>query len=118
LERAKDTPTGFQCETGDASTVSNAWITIVRASALYALSGVRGASRAKGIAARADGLVIKFERADAVDRRSRGERTFLFVATMSHLLFTAPVICIHWHGVVVDLLPKDQSLNRVAKAGS
>ena len=30
-----------ECETGDASTVSSAWITIARASARYALSGVR-----------------------------------------------------------------------------
>jgi len=63
----KDTSTGCQCETGDASTVSNAWITIARASAKYTLSGVRGISRAKGTAARADGLVIEFERADAVE---------------------------------------------------
>jgi len=34
-------------------------------SARYALSGVRGIPRAKGAAARADGLVIEFERADA-----------------------------------------------------
>jgi len=77
LERAKDTPTGFQCETGDASTVSNAWITIARASARYALSGVRGISRAKGDAARADGLVIEFERANAVEdikTEARGPR--------------------------------------------
>jgi len=33
----------------------------------YALSGVRGIPRAKGAAARADGLVIEFERADAVE---------------------------------------------------
>ena len=67
LERAKGTPTGFQCEAGDASTVSSAWITIARASARYALSGVRGISRAKGTAARADGLVTEFERAAAVE---------------------------------------------------
>jgi len=47
--------------------VSSAWITIARASARYALSGVRGIPRSKGTAARADGLVIKFERADAVE---------------------------------------------------
>ena len=66
MERAKDTPTGSQRETGDASTVSSAWITIARASATYTLSGVRGTLRSKGTAARADGLMIKFERADAV----------------------------------------------------
>jgi len=77
LERAKDTPTGFQYETGDASTVSSACITIARASARYALSGVRGIPRSKGTAARADGLVIKFERADAVEdimTQARGPR--------------------------------------------
>jgi len=46
--------------------VSSAWITIARASARYALSGVWGIPRAKGTAARADGLVTEFERADAV----------------------------------------------------
>jgi len=77
LERAKDTPTGFQCETADASTVSSAWITIARASARYALSVVRGGPRSKNTAARADGLVIKFERADAVEdimTEARGPR--------------------------------------------
>jgi len=77
LELAKDTPTGSQCETGDASTVSSAWITTARASARYALSGVRGILRSKGTAARADGLVIKFERADAVEdimTEARGPR--------------------------------------------
>jgi len=57
--------------------VSNAWITIAWASARYALSGVRGIPRAKGAAARADGLVIEFERADAVKEimtESRGPR--------------------------------------------
>jgi len=47
-------------------------------SAKYALSGVRGISRAKGAAARADGLVIEFERADAVGdimTEARGRRT-------------------------------------------
>ena len=65
---------GFQGETGDASTASSAWIT---ASARYALSGVRGIPRSKGTAARADGLVIKFERADAVEdimTEARGPR--------------------------------------------
>jgi len=52
---------------GDASTVSSAWITIARASPRYVLSGVRGNPRLKGTVARADGLVIKFERADAVE---------------------------------------------------
>ena len=42
-------------------------MTIAWASARYALSGVRGIPRLKGTAARADGLVIKFERADAVE---------------------------------------------------
>ena len=77
LERAKDTPTGFHCETGDASTVLSAWITIARASARYALSGVRGIPRAKGTAARADGLVTEFEKADAVENimtETRGPR--------------------------------------------
>ena len=77
MERAKDTPTGSQCETGDASTVSSAWITIARASARYALSGVWGIPRLKGTAARADGLVIKFEGADAVEHimtKARGPR--------------------------------------------
>ena len=62
---------------GDASTVSCAWITIARASARYALSGVRGIPRSKGTAARADGLVINFERADAVEdimTEARGPR--------------------------------------------
>jgi len=57
--------------------VWNAWFTIDRASARYALSGVRGISRAKGAAARADGLVIEFERADAVEdimTKARGPR--------------------------------------------
>ena len=44
---------------GDASTVSSALITIAQASARYAISGVRGISRAKGTAARADGLVTE-----------------------------------------------------------
>ena len=47
--------------------MSSAWITIARASTRYAVSGVRGIPRSKGTAARADGLVIKFERADAVE---------------------------------------------------
>jgi len=45
--------------------------------ALHALSGVRGIPRSKGTAARADGLVIKFERADAVEdimTEARGPR--------------------------------------------
>ena len=58
---------GFQCEAGDASTVSSAWITIARASVRYALSGVRGIPKSESPAARADGLVIKFERVDAVE---------------------------------------------------
>jgi len=61
----------------DASTVLNAWITIARASARYALSGVRGVPRAKGAAARVDGLVIEFERADVVEdimTEARGPR--------------------------------------------
>jgi len=47
------------------------------ASARYALSGVRGIPRSKGTAARADGLLIKFERADAVEdimTEARGPR--------------------------------------------
>ena len=43
----------------------------------YALSGVRGIPRSKGTAARADGLVIKFEGADAVEdimTEARGPR--------------------------------------------
>ena len=82
LERAKDTPTGFQCETGDASTVSSAWITIARVSVRYALSWVRGIPRSKGTAVRADGLVIKFERANAVEdirAEARGPRIGLMV---------------------------------------
>ena len=47
--------------------MSSAWITIARASARYALSGVQGIPRSKGTAARADGLVIKFERANAFE---------------------------------------------------
>jgi len=57
--------------------VSIAWITIARASARYALSKVQGIPRAKGAAARADGLVIEFERADAVEdimAEARGPR--------------------------------------------
>jgi len=57
--------------------VSSACITIARASARYALSGVRGIPRAKGTSARADGLVIEFERADAVEdimTEARGPR--------------------------------------------
>ena len=114
-ERAKDTPTEFRYETGDAITVSSARITIARASARYALSGVQGIPRSKCTAARADGLVIKFERADVVEdimpeargprielmarhecavpragsASTRAESVFfdeVFVATMSHLL--------------------------------
>ena len=51
--------------------MSSAWIAIARASARYALSSVWGIPRSKGTAARADGLVIKFERADAVDIKSQ-----------------------------------------------
>ena len=47
--------------------MSSAWITIARASTRYAVSGVRGIPRSKGTAARAVGLVIKFERANAVE---------------------------------------------------
>jgi len=57
-------------------------ITIARASARYAVSGVRGIPRSKGTAARADGLVIKFERADAVEdimTEARGPRIGLMV---------------------------------------
>ena len=63
---------------GDASTVSSAWIAIARASARCALSGVRGIPRAKGTAARADGLATKFWRADAVEdimTEAKGSRT-------------------------------------------
>ena len=59
------------------------WITIARASARYALSGVRGIPRSKGTAARADGLVIKFERANAVEdimMEARGPRGGILVA--------------------------------------
>jgi len=73
---------GFQCEAGNASTVSSAWITIARASTTYALSGVRGIPRSKGTASRADGLVVKFERADAVEdimTEARGPRIGLMV---------------------------------------
>ena len=54
--------------------MSSAWITIARASTRYAVSGVRGIPRSKGTAA---GLVIKFERADAVENimtEARGPR--------------------------------------------
>jgi len=57
--------------------VSSAWITIARAGARFALSGVWGIPRSKGTAARADGLVIKFERADSVENimtEARGPR--------------------------------------------
>jgi len=57
--------------------VSGAGITIAGASTRYALSGVRGIPRAKGAAARADGLVIEFERADALEdimTETRGPR--------------------------------------------
>jgi len=67
--------------------VSSAWITIARASAKYALSGVRGIPRLKGTAARADGLVIKFERADAVEdimTEARGPRIGL-MAKCTHV---------------------------------
>jgi len=37
---------------------------------------------------------------------------------VTYALLTAPFICIHWHGVVVDLLPEDLSFKRVDKAGS
>ena len=57
----------FQCETGDASTVSSGWITLARASTRYAFSGIRGIPKPKGTAVRADGLIIKFERANAVE---------------------------------------------------
>jgi len=62
--------------------VSSAWTTIARASARHALSGVRGIPRSKGTAARADGLVIKFERANAVEdimTEARGPRIGLMV---------------------------------------
>jgi len=65
------------CEAGDASTASSARITIARASARYTLSVVRGIPRSKGTAARADGLVIKFKRADAAEdimTEARGPR--------------------------------------------
>jgi len=75
LERAKDTPTGFQCKTGDASTVSSAWITIARASARYALSGVWGIPRAKGASVRADSLMIEFEMADSVEGQHSSRAT-------------------------------------------
>ena len=32
-------------------------------------------------------------------------------------LLTAPVTCIQWHEVVVDLLPEDRSLKRIGEAG-
>jgi len=54
-----------------------AWITIARASARYALSGVQGIPRSKGNTTRADGLVMKFERANAVEdimTEARGPR--------------------------------------------
>jgi len=57
--------------------VSNACITIAWASARYTLSGVRGIPRAKGAAARADGLMVEFERADVVEdimTEARGPR--------------------------------------------
>jgi len=83
LEQAKDTPTGLQCETGDASTALSAWITIALASAGYALSGVWGISRLKGTAARSDGLVIEFERANVVEdimTEARGPRIGLMAS--------------------------------------
>jgi len=46
-------------------------------SARYALTGVRGILRAKGTASRADGLVIEFDRAEAVEdimTEARGPR--------------------------------------------
>ena len=60
--------------------MSSAWITIARASARYALSGVRDILRAKGTVARGDGLVTKFGRPDAVDdimTEAKGPRTGL-----------------------------------------
>ena len=51
------------------------------------LSGVRGIPRLKGTAARADGLVIKFERADAVEdirTEARGPRIGL-MAKCTHV---------------------------------
>ena len=57
--------------------MSSPWTTIARASARYALSGVQSIPRSKGTAARADGLVIKFERANTVEdimTEARGPR--------------------------------------------
>jgi len=47
--------------------VSSGWITLARASTRYAFSGIRGIPKPKGTAVRADGLIIKFERANAVE---------------------------------------------------
>jgi len=62
--------------------VSSAWITLAWASTRYAVSGIRGIPRSKDTAARADGLVIKFERADAVEdimTEARGPASGLMV---------------------------------------
>jgi len=67
--------------------VPSALITIAQASTRYALSGVRGIPRAKGTAARVDGLVTEFERADAVeDIMTGGQRP-------SYWTHCAPRVC-------------------------
>ena len=88
--------------------MSSAWITIARARARYALSGIQGIPRTKGAAARADGLVIKFERADAVEdimTEARGPRmpragsagTRAKSVFVDEELFTvlAALVCVH-----------------------
>ena len=60
--------------------MSSIWITIARASARYALSGVRGIPRTKGTAGWAVGLVTEFWRATAVEdimTEAKGFRTGL-----------------------------------------
>jgi len=49
---------------------------------------------------------------------TRCKGTAVCCNNVTSALLTAPVICIYWHGVVVDLLPEDRSLEGVGKAGS
>jgi len=49
---------------------------------------------------------------------TRRKGTTVGCSNVASALLTAPVTCIHWHGVVIDLLPQDRSLERICEAGS
>jgi len=64
----------------DGNALSSAWTTSARARARYALPGVRGISRAKGTAARDEGLMTESGRPNAVEdilTEAKGPRTRL-----------------------------------------